>query len=650
MTEQPLWQPAPERVAITNMTRFARDASLRWGRTFKDYADLHRWSVEAPEEFWISIWDWTGVIGTGDTDPVVVDQEQMPSARWFPKTRLNFAQNLLRRQDAGPALIFQAEDKVTRCLSYAELHGQVARLADALKQAGVVPGDRVCGFMPNMPETVAAMLASASVGAVWSSCSPDFGVQGVLDRFGQISPKVLFSADGYWYNGKTHDSLEKLREIVNGLPSLEHTVVVPLISDKPELPAHPGASLITDFETDATQIDFEDLPFDHPLYIMYSSGTTGVPKCIVHGAGGSLLKHLKEQQLHVDLHPDDRLFYFTTCGWMMWNWLVSGLASGATVVLYDGSPFFPDGNVVFDLIARERVNVLGTSAKYIDAIAKAGLRPRETHDLSHVRTILSTGSPLIPESFDYIYDAVSHTACLSSISGGTDIMGCFIGGNPNLPVWRGEIQCPILGMQIEVWDDQGAKVPDGEKGELVCAKAFPSMPVGFWDDPEDAKYKAAYFEKFPGVWCHGDYIAVTEHGGIVVFGRSDAVLNPGGVRIGTAEIYRQAERVEQVLESLVIGQHWKGDVRVVLFVRLREGEELDDALRASICSEIRQNTTPRHVPAKVIQVADIPRTKSGKIVELAVRRIVHGEPVLNREALANPEALDLFANLPELDD
>ena len=649
MTEQPLWQPAPEQIASTNMTRFAREAALRWGRNFEDYADLHRWSVEAPEEFWLNVWDWTGVIGAGDTEPVVVDRQQMPGARWFPNTRLNFAQNLLRRQDAALALIFQAEDKVTRSISFAELYAQVARLADGLKQAGVVPGDRVCGFMPNMPETVAAMLASASVGAVWSSCSPDFGVQGVVDRFGQISPKVLFSADGYWYNGKTHDSLEKLREITNGLPSLEHTVVVPLISDKPELSSNPGARLITDFETDATQIDFESLPFDHPLYIMYSSGTTGVPKCIVHGAGGSLLKHLVEQQLHVDLRPNDRLFYFTTCGWMMWNWLVSGLASGATVVLYDGSPFFPDGNVVFDLVTREQVGVLGTSAKYIDAIAKAGLRPRETHDLSHVRTILSTGSPLIAESFDYIYDAVSDTACLSSISGGTDIMGCFIGGNPNLPVRRGEIQCPILGMQIEVWNDEGAKVPDGEKGELVCVNAFPSMPIGFWDDPEDSKYKAAYFEKFPGVWCHGDYIAVTEYGGIVVFGRSDAVLNPGGVRIGTAEIYRQAERIEQVLESLVIGQQWKGDVRVVLFVRLREGEELDDALRARICSEIRKNTTPRHVPAKVIQVEDIPRTKSGKIVELAVRKIVHGEPVLNREALANPEALDLFANLPELD-
>ena len=649
MTEQPLWQPAPEQIASTNMTRFAREAALRWGQNFEDYADLHRWSVEAPEEFWLNVWDWTGVIGAGDTEPVVVDRQQMPGARWFPNIRLNFAQNLLRRQDAALALIFQAEDKVTRSISFAELYAQVARLADGLKQAGVVPGDRVCGFMPNMPETVAAMLASASVGAVWSSCSPDFGVQGVLDRFGQISPKVLFSADGYWYNGKTHDSLEKLREITNGLPSLEHTVVVPLISDKPELSSNPGARLITDFETDATQIDFESLPFDHPLYIMYSSGTTGVPKCIVHGAGGSLLKHLLEQQLHVDLRPNDRLFYFTTCGWMMWNWLVSGLASGATVVLYDGSPFFPDGNVVFDLVTREQVGVLGTSAKYIDAIAKAGLRPRETHDLSHVRTILSTGSPLIAESFDYIYDAVSDTACLSSISGGTDIMGCFIGGNPNLPVRRGEIQCPILGMQIEVWNDEGAKVPDGEKGELVCVNPFPSMPIGFWDDPQDAKYKAAYFEKFPGVWCHGDYISVTEHGGIVVFGRSDAVLNPGGVRIGTAEIYRQAERIEQVLESLVIGQQWKGDVRVVLFVRLREGEELNDALRAKICSEIRQNTTPRHVPAKVIQVEDIPRTKSGKIVELAVRKIVHGEPVLNREALANPEALDLFANLPELD-
>ena len=650
MHEQPLWRPSVEQVAITNMTRFANDASSRWGRVFDDYAALHQWSVDAPREFWTSIWEWTGVIGAGNIDPVVINPGQMPGARWFPEVRLNFARNLLRRQDSAPALIFRAEDKVEHSLSYAELYRQVAGLADTLKQVGIVPGDRVCGFMPNMPETVVAMLASTAVGAVWSSCSPDFGVQGVLDRFGQISPRVLFSADGYWYNGKTHDSLEKLRKIEKGLPSLEHTVVVPLVSNDPDLSRNPGARLIADFTTEATQIDFVDLPFDHPLYIMYSSGTTGVPKCIVHGAGGSLLKHLKEQQLHVDLHPHDRLFYFTTCGWMMWNWLVSGLASGATVVLYDGSPFFPDENAVFDLVAQERIDILGTSAKYIDAIAKAGLRPGDTHDLSRVRAILSTGSPLIAESFDYIYDAVSKTACLSSISGGTDIMGCFIGGNPNLPVWRGEIQSPILGMQIEVRGDDGSALPGGEKGELVCANTFPSMPIGFWDDPDDAKYKAAYFEKFPDVWCHGDYISITEHDGIVVYGRSDAVLNPGGVRIGTAEIYRQAERIEQVLESLVIGQQWEGDVRIVLFVRLREGGILDETLRERICSEIRKHTTPRHVPAKVIQVADIPRTKSGKIVELAVRKIVHGEPVLNREALANPEALDLFADLPGLAD
>ena len=648
MSDHALWSPSPEQIAASNMTRFAEDASVRWSRSFPDYVSLHHWSVTHPEEFWRSVWDWTGAIGSGSLDSVIESPERIPGAIWFPNVKLNFARNLLRRRDDGPALLFWAEDKVKRSVSHRELYEQVARIAAALRGIGINPGDRVCGFMPNMPETVSAMLATASLGATWSSCSPDFGVQGVLDRFGQIEPKVIFSADGYWYNGKSHDSLEKLRAIREGLPSLTHAVVVPLLAADPDISGIRDALTLEAFSVDATEIDFVEVPFDHPLYVMYSSGTTGVPKCIVHGVGGSLLQHLKEQQLHVNLNPDDRLFYFTTCGWMMWNWLVGGLASGATLALYDGSPFYPDGNIVFDFVAEEKINVLGTSAKFIDAIAKANLRPKETHDLSAVRTILSTGSPLNPEGFDYVYDAVSSSACLSSISGGTDIMGCFMGGNPNLPVWRGEIQCPMLGMQIEVRADDSSLLGVGEKGELVCANAFPSMPIGFWNDPQGNRYHEAYFEKFPNVWCHGDYISFTEHGGIIVFGRSDAVLNPGGVRIGTAEIYRQAERIPEVVESLVIGQQWQGDVRVVLFVRLQEGLVLDDALKNRICEEIRKNTTPRHVPAKVVAVSDIPRTKSGKIVELAVRKIVHHEPVLNREALANPEALDLFADLPDL--
>ncbi|MGB1611903.1 MAG: acetoacetate--CoA ligase [Arenicellales bacterium] len=648
MNDRPLWSPSAEQIASSNMTRFAEDASSRWGRSFVDYTELHRWSVMHPEEFWRSVWDWTGAMGSGSLNPVIEHPERIPGAIWFPNLRLNFARNLLRRRDDGPALLFRAEDKVKRSVSHRELYLEVARIAAALRQAGVTSGDRVCGFMPNMPETVSAMLACASLGATWSSCSPDFGVQGVLDRFGQIEPKVLFSADGYWYNGKAHDSLNKLKAIRDGLPTVTHVVVVPFLSKDPRLSGIRDAEQLEDFCVDATEIDFVDVPFNHPLYVMYSSGTTGVPKCIIHGVGGSLLQHLKEQQLHVDLCSDDRLFYFTTCGWMMWNWLVGGLASGATLALYDGSPFYPNGNVIFDFVAEEQINVLGTSAKFIDAIAKAGLRPKETHDLSNVRTILSTGSPLNPEGFDYIYDAVSSSACLSSISGGTDIMGCFMGGNPILPVWKGEIQGPMLGMQIEVRGDDNRLLSAGEKGELVCANAFPSMPLGFWNDPDGERYHDAYFDKFPNVWCHGDYITITEHGGIVVFGRSDAVLNPGGVRIGTAEIYRQAERIPEVMESLVIGQQWQGDVRVVLFVRLQDGLTLDDDLRERIRSEIRTNTTPRHVPAKVIAVADIPRTKSGKIVELAVRKIVHNEPVLNREALANPEALDLFANLSDL--
>jgi acetoacetyl-CoA synthetase len=534
-------------------------------------------------------------------------------------------------------------------MSYAELHAEVSRLAQAMREAGVTAGDRIAGMMPNMPETVIAMLAATSIGAVWSSCSPDFGVDGVIDRFGQIEPRMLFAADGYFYNGKPVDGLGKLREIVPRLPSLERTVVVAYARAWPPLDGVADAidwrDLVAEYEPG--EIAFERLPFNHPVYILYSSGTTGVPKCIVHGAGGTLLQHMKEHILHCDIKPGDRVFYFTTCGWMMWNWLASALAAQATLLLYDGSPFYPSGNVLFDYADDERMTLFGTSAKYIDALGKAGLKPRETHRLQALKTMTSTGSPLAPESFDYVYRDIKADLHLASISGGTDLIACFVLGNPIAPVWRGEIQTPALGMAVEVFDPHGRPL-HGEKGELICTKPFPSMPVGFWNDPSGVKYRAAYFERFPGVWHHGDFVAWSEHGGIVIYGRSDATLNPGGVRIGTAEIYRQVEQLDEVIESIVVGQDWDHDVRVVLFVVLRESSYLDDGLIDKIKGHIRSHCSPRHVPAKVIQVGDIPRTKSGKITELAVRDVIHGRKVNNKEALANPEALDLYKNLPEL--
>src|SRR5689334_12438576 len=651
MSETPtlLWQPSAQRKASANVTHFIAYVNQAWGAQCSDHASLYQWSLQAPEAFWQAVWSFCGVIGDMGDAPYLLDRTRMPGARWFPRGRLNFAENLLRRRDEATALVFWAEDTVRRRMTFGELYDLVSRTAQALRQLNVQAGDRVAGIMPNMPEAIVAMLATTSIGAIWSSCSPDFGVQGVLDRFGQIQPKVLFCVDGYYYNGKTHDTLMRVAEIARALPSLEKVVVVPYLARAPSVSNIPNAQEFSGWIAGiaASDIAFGRMPFAHPLYILYSSGTNGVPKCIVHGAGGTLLQHLKEHRLHTDVKGGDRLFYFTTCGWMMWNWLVSGLASEATLLLYDGSPFYPNANVLFDLADAEGMTIFGTSAKYIDALAKSNARPKDTHRLTSVTTMTSTGSPLVPESYDYVYGNIKQDLLLSSISGGTDIVSCFVLGSPLLPVYRGEIQCRGLGLAVAVFDERGHPVV-GEKGELVCTAPFPSMPVAFWNDPDGRKYHEAYFARFAGVWCHGDYMELTDRGTCVLYGRSDAVLNPGGVRIGTAEIYRQVERLDEVVESLVIGQDWDNDVRVVLFVRLREGLQLDELLEKRIKAQIRANTTPRHVPAKIVQVADIPRTKSGKIVELAVRNVVHNQPVKNKEALANPEALDLYQNLAEL--
>ncbi|MCO4837485.1 MAG: acetoacetate--CoA ligase [Oceanospirillaceae bacterium] len=648
---QPLWQPSQSRIEKTNLWRFIQSVNATYDLNITEYHQLHQWSIDYSDLFWDQLWQQCD-IKSSHKGNVILAGNTMPGAKWYPQATLNFAENLLKYRHQKSALIFCGENGAREEISYSALYHRVTVLVGGLKKYDIKPGDRIAGFMPNVIDCVVAMLATASLGAVWSSCSPDFGINGVLDRFGQIKPRILFTTDGYYYNGKTLNSLEKVSGIAGSLPSIEAIVVCNHVTQNADLSllheAVPNKAIhLNDFiDPQAAPIEFVACSFDDPLYIMYSSGTTGVPKCIVHGIGGTLLQHNKEHLLHTDVTPDDVLFYYTTCGWMMWNWLVSGLSLGCTVLLYDGSPFkTPD--ILIDIAQREKVSVFGTSAKYIAAIEKAGIKPNQSHDLTPLKTILSTGSPLSHESFDYVYRDVKQDVLLASISGGTDIVSCFALGCPILPVYRGELQCAGLGMAVKIFDDDGQAVSQ-TKGELVCTAPFPSMPIYFWQDDQGQKYHDAYFAQFDNVWAHGDYGEITRNQGVIIHGRSDAVLNPGGVRIGTAEIYRQVEVIEEVLESIVIGQNWHGDVRVILFVVLRQGLVLDGMLTKTIQQQVRANTTPRHVPAKVIQVEAIPRTISGKIVELAVRKVIHGEVVKNKAALANPEALDFFVNLPEL--
>ena len=648
-----LWTPSEEAVEQAQLTQFARQVVRKRHLDLNSYPEFYQWSIEHPEDFWSDVWESCGLIASRKGSTVLLDGDKMPGAKWFPEARLNIAQNLMRRGDRGDAFVFWDESGFRRRVSYSELTSDVSRAVQALAALGLRSGDRAAAFIPNIPEAGLFALAALSQGIVWSSCSPDFGVDGVIERFGQIEPKVLFCADGYRYNGEEHDSLERVREIVERLPTVRKVVVVPYLDPDVDVSDVPKAVRLDEWlrRYQPGDIAFAQLPFDHPAYILFTSGTTGKPKCIVHGAGGTLLQGLKMYKLQFDLRAGERFFYFCTTNWVVWNLLFGALMAEASVMLYDGSPFAKDGRILFEYAQRERITHFGTSAKYLDAIAKRGVRPREHYDLPGLRMLLSTGSPLAPESYDFVYASIKKDVCLSSISGGTDIMAAFADANAVLPVYRGEMQCRSLGLAVEVFNENGESVIN-QKGELVCTKPFPSMPLGFWNDRGDERYHAAYFDKYPNVWCHGDWSELTERGTMIVYGRSDATLNPGGVRIGTAEIYRVVERIGEVEEAVAIGQLWPPDkptdTRVVLFLKLKENHVLDDELAERIRAEIRRHASPRHVPAKIVQVSDIPRTKNGKVVELAVRSAVHGMPIGNTDALANPEALELYKDLPEL--
>ncbi|MFC1884037.1 acetoacetate--CoA ligase [Thermodesulfobacteriota bacterium] len=644
-----LWKPSEERATNSNMYQFMELINDKYDQNFKEYAPLYEWSVANIPDFWASVWDFAEIKASQRYNQVVDDPYKMPGAKWFSGARLNFAENLLRYRDNKVALCFQGEDKETREITYMELYNEVAGIAKSLKQLGIQPGDRIVGFVPNMPEAIIAMLAATSLGATWSSCSPDFGIKGVLDRFGQIKPRVLFTANGYWFKGKELDSLQRISDILKQLPSIEKVVVIPYTNKEPDISNVSNAVHYSEFKSEGRELDveFTQLPFSHPLYIMYSSGTTGLPKCMVQSAGGVLINQMKELLLHTDLKRDDAIFYFTTCGWMMWNWLVCSLSVGARLVLYDGNPFHPSPGALWEMAKDKKITIFGTSAGYISALQNTDVKPGSEYDLGSVRTLLSTGSPLSAEGFHWIYKEVKKDIHLASISGGSDINGCFAGGNPMGPVYAGQLQCRCLGMKVEALDEEGKAIRN-QQGELVCTAASPSMPIYFWDDKDKKKYMAAYFDIYPNIWRHGDFIEINDHGGVTIFGRSDATLNPGGVRIGTSEIYRLVESFEEIDDSLVIGQNWKNDVRVVLFVKMAESYELTEDLKSKIKMTLRTNASPRHVPAKIVAVPDIPYTLNMKKVELAVKNIIQGKAVLNKDALNNPESLEFYSEIKEL--